>query len=256
MKKAIVVALVVILVPVLALVGALVGAFAGSRPLVDATELPGGARLVKDGIVSAYVLPAGDGVALIDCGNDVKGGAILAELARRHLTAEAVKAVFLTHAHGDHTAGCHLFPKAEVMAFEGDVGLAAGTSHSKGLIPTLMGNLAVERRVGVTRTLKDGEEVAVGPLTVRAYATPGHTSGSAGYLANGVLYLGDSANGASDGTLKAAPWIFSDDTAQNRASLKALAARLKADGVTVQMMAFAHSGPLDGMGALEAFRGE
>jgi len=31
-----------------------------------------------------------------------------------------------------------------------------------------------------------------------------------------VLYLGDSATAASDGALKTAPWIFSDDTAENQ----------------------------------------
>src|SRR5262245_35877751 len=38
------------------------------------TDLPGGARLVKDGYVSIGVVPAGEGaVALIDCGNDPNG---------------------------------------------------------------------------------------------------------------------------------------------------------------------------------------
>ncbi len=256
MKRVLLVLAVLIVVPVLAIGGALFKAFGGNRPLVDGVELPGGARLVKDGIVAAYVLPAGDSaVALIDCGNDPTGGRLIAELTRRGLGPDAVKAIFLTHAHGDHIAGCHLFPKADIMAFEGDVGLAAGTARAKGPLTQFM-STAPERRITVTRVLKDGEDVTVGPLTVKAYAAPGHTGGSAVYFSGGTLYFGDSANGASDGTLKPAPWLFSDDGAQNAASLEAVARRVKADGLTVQTMTFAHSGPFDGVSALEDFRGQ
>src|SRR5262249_5783046 len=81
----------VIVVPVLAIVGLIMATFAGGPPIPDGMELPGGARVVKDGYVSVFVLPAGPGaVALIDAGNDRQGGAILRELSRRGLGPEAV----------------------------------------------------------------------------------------------------------------------------------------------------------------------
>lgn len=100
MKRILIVLAVLILVPVLAFVGMMVSAFRGLEPMRDGVELPGGARLVKDGYVAVYVLPAGDKqVALIDCGNDEQGRAILSDLNHRGLAADAVKAVFLTHGH-------------------------------------------------------------------------------------------------------------------------------------------------------------
>ncbi|MCZ6645677.1 MAG: MBL fold metallo-hydrolase [SAR324 cluster bacterium] len=74
-----------------------------------------GIHIVKDGIVSVAVVPIGKGeVALIDAGNDASGEAILAELSRRQLGSDAVKAVLLTHGHPDHIAAIPLFPGATV----------------------------------------------------------------------------------------------------------------------------------------------
>ncbi len=76
---------------------------------------------------------------------------------------------------------------------------------------------------------------------------PGHTAGSAAYLADGVLFLGDSASARKDGALVPAVGLFSDDAAQNHAALKALGARLQSGGLRVDALAFAHSGPLSGL---------
>ena len=82
---------------------------------------------------------------------------------------------------------------------------------------------------------------------------PGHTAGSAAYLVNNVLFVGDSADVTSGGVLQGSPWLFSDSQAQNRASLAALAARLKKEGVTVKAIVPAHSGALqDGLPQLDA----
>ncbi len=42
--------------------------------------------------------------------------AILAALGRRGLAASSVSAISLTHGHGDHVAGCRLFPDAKIYA--------------------------------------------------------------------------------------------------------------------------------------------
>ena len=228
--------------------------FGGNKPLQDGQELAGGARLVKDGVVAAYLLPAGDKeVVLVDCGNDAGAGPILATLRQRGLDASAVKAIFITHAHPDHIAGCHNFPQAQVYAFPADQGLAAGTetAHSPlaAVLPAAKGPV-----VKVTHPLADGEMVTAGNLQVRAFAVPGHTGGSAAYLASGVLYLGDSAMIATDGSLRPAPWLFSDDTAQNRASLKKLTSQLVAEVLEVKQLACAHSGPGEGLKPLTDFQ--
>lgn len=254
MKRALQVLGVIVLL-VAAVVGAIgYSAFGGRTPLVDGAELPGGARVVKDGFVASFVLPAGEKeVALIDAGNDTSGTALLAELSRRGLGPDAVKAIFLTHGHGDHLGGCHLFPNAQVMAFPADVGLAAGTESAKGALTSGLKN-PPERTCKVTHPLTDGESVTVGALTVRAFATPGHTGGSASYLANEVLYLGDNANADSDGKLSAAVRLFSDDPDENVRSLVALGQKLKAEGASVKLLAPAHTGQLEGLAPLTALK--
>jgi glyoxylase-like metal-dependent hydrolase (beta-lactamase superfamily II) len=231
-------------------------AFGGNAELVDGAELPGGARVVKDGFVGVFVIPTGEKtVALIDAGNDASGAAIMAELKRRGSSPDDVKAIFLTHGHPDHMAACHLFPHAEIMALAADVALAAGTERGKGFLPSKM-DIPVEKRCKVTHELSDGETVGVGSLNVKVYATPGHTGGSASYLAGEVLYLGDNARIASDGSIKAAPGAFSDDAMQNRNSLVALGQKLKAEGASVKKMAPAHTGQADGLDALMAFKAQ
>lgn len=254
MKRVLIGIGVVILLLLIPIVTIGVMTFAGLAPLVDGVELPGGARTIKDGYVAAYLFPTGDKeVALIDCNNDANGLALMEELRRRGLGPDAVKAIFLTHGHADHIAGCHLFPGAEVMALPADVAVAEGTGRSKGPLPKTM-DTPVEKRTKVTRQLVDGETVTIGSLAVKVYATPGHTAGSAVYLVNEALYFGDSASGTDKGEVTGAPWFFSDDQAQNQASLEALAKRVAADGVLPKKLVFAHTGPLDGFEPLQKFK--
>ena len=225
----------VVIVLVVAVGAVAYSAFGHNRPIVDGQEPASGVRTVKDGFVSVFVLDAGKGqVALIDAGNDAAGKPILAELQRRGSSASAVAAIFLTHGHGDHTAGCKQFPAAEVYAMAADA--------------PLIGDAAA-----IKHPLQDGEAVQIGDLRVEAFALPGHTPGSVAYLARGVLFFGDSAGGGKDGTVMRAVRLFSKDPAQNVVSLKALAARLQPRAAEVKTLAFAHSGPLEGFQPLADF---
>lgn len=227
-------------------------AFMGMKPITDGAAIgSGGAVQIADGYVGIFLLPGDAGeVALIDAGNDPTGKALLAALEARKYTKDSVKAVFLTHGHPDHTAGAQLFPNAQVFAFPADVKMAAAEENAKGPLTSKL-TFPKEKGVKVTKTLTDGETIAIGSLQVRVYAVPGHTGGSAAFVSNGVVYLGDSAGAKADGkTVRGAPWAFTDDQPQNKASLKALHARLKADNVEVKTLAFAHTGPIDNVDAL------
>lgn len=227
-------------------------AFMGRQAITDGFEI-NGIRMVQDGFVGVAVLPIGEGeVALVDAGNDASGEAVLAELSRRGLGPDAVKAVLITHGHRDHIAAIPIFPNAEAMALGPDVALAEGRAGARGPLTRLFP--ASPTGVKVTRALQDGETVMLGTTSVRVFAIPGHTGGSAAYLVEGVLFVGDSADASSDGDIRAAPWAFSDDQAQNRSSLVGLHQRLSEEGAQVEAIAFAHSGVLvRGLAPLAAF---
>jgi hydroxyacylglutathione hydrolase len=208
-------------------------------PIQDGLVLEQFAETVKGVHVASFLLDAGGGeVALVDAGDDFDGRALLAALTRRGLTAAAVSAVFLTHGHPDHVAGCHLFPRARIYVGEGDAAIAEGRATSRGVLARLYGAKALGVRT--TDVLHDGDEVRVGALSVRVYALPGHTPGSVAYLVRGVLFLGDSADASRGGRLLPAKWGLSDDLELNRHSLKALALRLPPG--SVRALAFGHSG--------------
>jgi glyoxylase-like metal-dependent hydrolase (beta-lactamase superfamily II) len=251
MKRMLLVLLAIVLVPVLVLAGLVGFAFIGRQDIVDGFEA-GDVRIVQDGFVSLGVVPAGrDRVALVDAGSDKEGAAILAELSRRGLDSSAVAAIFLTHGHPDHTGGLALFPRAEVMALAQEAGLVQGTERARGPLTRFM---PLSPGGKVTRPLSDGETVTVGDTEVRVYAVPGHTQGSAAYLVNGVLFVGDAADADSSGKVIGSPWIFSDNQSQDRASLVRLAERLRQDNEPVRAIAFAHSGVrADGLAPLLEF---
>lgn len=225
--------------------------FMGRRALVDGQDV-NRIRVIADGFSSVAVIAINDRqVALVDAGEDQAGEAILRELLRRQLGADAVAAILLTHGHPDHTGAIRQFPQAQVMALEAEVPLVEGLAGARGPLPWLFP--VNPTGVTVTRVLRDGDVIMLGDLPIRVYAVPGHTAGSAVYAVDSVLLVGDSADVASDGSLQGSPWIFSDSQAENRASLGRLEQRLVRDGVKVTAIVPSHSGTADGMAPLTDF---
>ncbi len=225
---------------------------AGDSPIADGAPLGEHGKQIKDGFVSVGVIDTGDGaVALVDCGDDKQGKAIIAELERRKLGKDAVKAVFLTHGHGDHVGGCAMFPKAEVYAMATERDLLEGKAKAKGPMTSFFP--AKDSGVRITHELTDGMEVTVGNEKVTAFALPGHTQGSAVYFIDGVLYFGDGASANKDGKVTPAKYLFSDDQKQDIASLKSLAQKLEPRAAEVKTLEFAHTGTLSGFEPLRTF---
>jgi glyoxylase-like metal-dependent hydrolase (beta-lactamase superfamily II) len=251
MKRVVKVAGLVLLVVVLGIAAVLAATFMGRQPIQDGQEFSG-MRIVEDGFTAVGVVPINDRqVALIDTGQDASGEAIKRELTRRKLQPEAVTAILVTHGHLDHIAALGQFPQARVMALEAEVPLVEGRAGAKGPVPRLFP--VSPTGITVDQVLQDGEVVMLDSLPVRVYAVPGHTAGSAAYFVNGALFIGDSGDIASDGRLQGAPWIFSDNQEENRASLVRLEQRLVSDGANVRVIVPSHSGTAGGLGPLTAF---
>ncbi len=233
----------VVLALVIGVVALLASAFSGNAPIRDGAAPQPGVSTVAMGFVSAFIVDADPGsVVLIDTGSEPSGAAIVRALRARQLGPDAVRAILITHGHGDHTGAVRAFPRADVFALASERALVEGTAASHSPVGRLRGPHATGIRL--TRALADGEVVNVGSLAVRVFAVPGHTGGSAAYLARDTLFLGDAARGTPGGAVRGPVWIFSEDQAQGVSSLRALAARLARDQVPVHALAFAHSGPV------------
>ena len=252
MKRILKIVGLLVVVLVVGIVALLAVTFMGRQSITDGVEI-NGIRIVQDGMVSVGVIPVSDReVALVDGGNDADATAILAELTRRQLGPDAVTTIFVTHGHPDHVGGIKKFPNAQVVSLQAEVPIIEGREGAKGPLPRLFP--VSPTGMQVARPMADGDTVTLGSRTVRVFAVPGHTQGSAAYLVDGVLFVGDAADASSDGTLIGAPWVFSDSQAQDRASLVALDDRLKRENVDVKAIAFAHSGLMqNGRASLDAF---
>src|SRR5215510_14280165 len=96
--------------------------------------------------IGVYIFELGDGtVGLIDAGNDRDAKAIRTALARLGKRDRDVHAIFITHAHDDHTSGLAAFPEAEAYAIEPDASLIRG--HRDGVSASM------------TKELRDGDQL-------------------------------------------------------------------------------------------------
>ena len=146
----------------------------------------------------AYVVETSAGPILVDSGLEADAAPVKAEMAKLLLDWRTVKAILLTHVHGDHLGGAeHLRTAtgAKVYAGRGDAGvIREGTSRDAVFSAFHMPNHAPHKTT-VDVELDGGEELVFGDTTIRVIATPGHTPGSVCYLlergGRRVLFSGD-----------------------------------------------------------------
>ena len=232
-------------------IGAMAFSMRGGVPLMDGLMLPGGAVQLQQGIVSSFIVPTGNGDAIaIDCGQDKEAKPIKDWLSSHNLK---LTAALITHAHGDHTGGCAALG-VPLVALEAERAGLWGDKRFHGTVTQLMPPSG--QHLKIARVAADGELLTFGEKTVRGFAIPGHTPGSAAWLMGGVLFLGDAVKVGTDGRVHEAPRFFADDPDQNLASVRALAARLRTpppqEGAPVAVLAPAHSGPLSGVDVVAA----
>jgi glyoxylase-like metal-dependent hydrolase (beta-lactamase superfamily II) len=209
-----------LVVGVLALL--LPAAVAGGVVLSTVTGLSHGGQRVKGphGLVGVYtgasyawLVPAGDGVVLVDAGPDPLAPAVQAELAGRQ-----VLAVLLTHAHVDHFAGVDAFADAPLIYGEEEDGLVKGLRLPGGLVASWAERAGQRPRLPEQlRPVPDGEVFTVGTARFRAVAVPGHTHGSTAYQWRDVVFVGDAVLGTDP--LLPSPSMLTADVERAQASV-------------------------------------
>ena len=193
-------------------------------------EIVDGVFELSLGFVNLHLVVTDDGVVLVDTGlprNARRIDRALRELRRR---IGDVRTVLLTHHHFDHTgnvADLRRRSGARVVAHAADAPVITGAIRPEP--PRGLAGLAV-RLIGTAEPTKldqlisaDGTQPVPGFTAVH---TPGHTRGHVSYLldrAGGVLFAGDAASGARDGTVTAGPTRVSEDPAEQERSVVKLA---------------------------------
>ena len=128
-----------------------------------------------DGI-AVYVIKTSQGLILMDTAMPQSTGMIKDNIAKLGFKISDIKVILNTHAHLDHTGGFAEIKKetgAQLVAGERDKPLLEG-----GYYPGDEKNedLAFPA-VKVDRTVKEGDKVTVGDVTLTARETPGHSPG-------------------------------------------------------------------------------
>ena len=220
MKKKVLIALgVVVLLPL-----------AGIAALFATREPPDGPRVqvdrdsvgVEAGGSYAWIVRTPHGAVLVDAGLDASGAAILAELESAGVQPPQVLAVLITHGHPDHYAAARLFERARIVAGSADLAMMRGDgTHYSAFGKVMSAVMPMPQAPGDVKGLHGNEVLEFDGARFTVIATPGHSPGSVMYLYKDVLFTGDSLMRKGDG-VTIAPSLFSEDSAENRRSLKQL----------------------------------
>ena len=132
--------------------------------------------------VTAFLLTGPAGHILIDGGYPETAPLIVGSIAKLGFDIRDVKVLLNTHAHFDHAGGLRQLQEAsgaQLWVSEGDADLVAdggaGDRGSYGPLRFLrIGRFPAPR---VDHRFKDGTVISVGPLSVTAHVTAGHTPG-------------------------------------------------------------------------------
>jgi glyoxylase-like metal-dependent hydrolase (beta-lactamase superfamily II) len=162
-------------------------------PIPQADRIDGGNLVgIEAGGSFAWIIPTQSGVVLVDAGWDVTATALQEEVAGR-----TVHAIFITHGHFDHTGALPLYPDATVYIGQREGPLLRGEVAPQGWMANMSTSMMAPAPYTPPNltTINDGETIEIDGETFITLNTPGHTSGSAMYIWEDVLFSGDSIVG-------------------------------------------------------------
>lgn len=189
-----------------------------------------------------YVRRVQEGVLIVDLGWLDADSILDEQLDAIDARDEPVVAVLLTHSHRDHIGGWRRVRDAPFYMGLPEVARFFGEEEHEGWVPRIadrvLGSAGPERGEVEVRPFASDTTLVFGVDTVHAFLVPGHTSGSAAYLIDGLLLTGDAIYRGYLGDFRPAMIGYSDDTNQARRSLADLFRRL--DDYRVEEVCTAH----------------
>ena len=135
--------------------------------------------------LGVYLVTTPEGHVLVDGGLPESAPLIEASIRALGFDPRDIRVLVTTQAHFDHVGSLAHFKRlsgARVAVMDGDVSLVESGGRTDYLFADAK-DLWFEK-VKVDRTLKDGDTVTVGGVTLTARRTPGHTPGSTTWLAS------------------------------------------------------------------------
>jgi glyoxylase-like metal-dependent hydrolase (beta-lactamase superfamily II) len=216
---------------------------------------------------NVYLLVSGEGLTLVDSGLAGAADQIVAQLQEAGYAISELRAIVLTHAHGDHMGSVAELARrsgAQVLAHQDEMPYIEQAKTMPGASPfqrlmNWLGDRTILKRspCKVSRPLQDGDVIeALGGLQV--IHTPGHTPGSIALYQpeRRILFCGDiffnkNPMTGKEGLQLSLP-LFTLDVAQVRESVRRLAT------LPVEVLCFGHGEPIvEGAGErMQALLGE
>lgn len=149
------------------------------------TIVPGLSLLCGIGPSASYVVETNEGLVLVDTGLDPEARQLKVEMTRLGLNWKDIRAILLTHAHGDHSGGAeHLRSTigAKIYAGEEDASVLKNGGPREAYFSTFYMPNQSPHPTKIDVELKGDEILNFGNVRFKAIATPGHTPGSMCYL--------------------------------------------------------------------------
>jgi glyoxylase-like metal-dependent hydrolase (beta-lactamase superfamily II) len=134
---------------------------------------------------AAYVIETSQGLVLVDSGLDADAKLLKSQMANLGLDWKHIRAILLTHVHGDHSGGAEALRAAtgaKTYAGEGDACALRIGAPREAFFSTYYMPDNTPHSTTIDVPLKGGEDLEFGDVRIQCLATPGHTPGSICYL--------------------------------------------------------------------------
>lgn len=156
----------------------------GGQAPVEPFRIAGNFYYVGANDVAAFLITGPEGHVVIDAGYPTTAAMIMGSIAKLGFDIKDVKVLLNSEPHPDHAGGLGVLQQAsgaEIRASDASAdSMASGGDDPDDFLPMrvlLWAGIVGYPKTPVQHRVKDGDIVRVGPITLTAHLTPGHTRG-------------------------------------------------------------------------------